>query len=111
VAAAFAVVPKTAARVRGRLRFRSADPRPRAQAELALEKVTVLRNDLSDADLMVVAVQPKTEDSRAAEAPAREPAGNPWTRATARRGGRKETAPAAAGTQTGRAEERAQTPC
>jgi hypothetical protein len=44
----------------------------------------VLRNDLSDADLVVVAVQPKPEDSRAAAAQARGPAGNPWTRVTAR---------------------------
>jgi hypothetical protein len=84
LAAAAAVVPKTAAGIRGRLRSRGADARPRAQAELALEKVTVLRNDLSDADLVVVEVQPKTEDSRAAEAPVREPAANTWTRVTAR---------------------------
>jgi hypothetical protein len=78
------VVPKTAARVRGRLRSPAADPRPRAQGELALEKVTVLRNDLSDADLVVVAVQPKPEDSRAVQADSRAPDGNTWTRVTAR---------------------------
>ena len=78
-------VPKTAVRVWGRLRRSPAvEARPRAQGELALDKVTVLRNDLSDADLVVVAVQPKPEDSRAAEAPAREPTGNPWKRVTAR---------------------------
>ena len=84
LAAAAAVVPKTAARVRGRLRSPAADPRPRAQGELALEKVTVLRNDLSDADLVVVAVQPKPEDSRAVQADSRAPDGNTWTRVTAR---------------------------
>jgi hypothetical protein len=84
LAAAVAFVPKTAARIRGGLRPPPANSRPHAQAELALEKVTVIRNDLSDADLVVVAVQPKPEDSRAAQAEARAPAGNPWTRVTAR---------------------------
>jgi len=84
LAAATAVVPKTAARLWGRLRSPAADARPRAQGELALERVTVLRNDLSDADLVVVAVQPKPEDSRAAPADAPAPAGNTWTRVTAR---------------------------
>jgi hypothetical protein len=75
---------------------------------LALEKVTVLRNDLSDADLVVVAVQPKPEDSRAPEAPACEPAGNPWTRVTARWVKLKKPAPAA---QAGPPANREQTPC
>ena len=119
--AAAAFLPRTAARAWGRFRSPAADSRPRAQGELALEKVTVLRNDLSDSDLVVVAVQPKAEEPRAAQAgapepgnapvtggigltgPARcaertaqrgvpashdrhktEPAGNPWTRVTAR---------------------------
>jgi hypothetical protein len=82
LAAAAAVVPKTARRVRGRLRSPAAEAHPRAQGELALEKVTVLRNDLSDADLVVVAVQPKPEDSRAAPAETR--GGNACTRVTAR---------------------------
>jgi hypothetical protein len=111
VAAAFAVVPKTAARVRGRLRSPAGDSRPRAQAELALEKVTVLRNDLSDADLVVVAVQPKAEDSRAAEAQGREPAGSPWTRVTARWVKQKKTASVAAVAQAERSADRAQTTC
>jgi hypothetical protein len=84
LAAGFAFVPKTAARIRDRLRSPSADSRPRAQAELALEKVTVLRNDLSDSDLVVVAVQRKPEDSRDAPAETRPPARNPWTRVAAR---------------------------
>jgi hypothetical protein len=111
VAAVFAVVPKTAARVRGRLRSPSADSRPRAQAELALEKVTVLRNDLSDADLVVVTVQPKTEDSRPAQAPEREPAGSPWMRVASRWAKQKKTAPAESGAQAEHAQDRAQTPC
>jgi hypothetical protein len=82
LAAAAAVFQRTARRVRGRLRAPAAEARPRAQGELALEKVTVLRNDLSDADLVVVAVQPKPEDSRAAPADMR--GGNAWTRVTAR---------------------------
>ena len=73
-------VPKTAARLLGRLRPRTTETQPRAQAELALEKVTVLRNDLSDADVVVVAVQRKPEDSPVAQAAAPEPAGNPWKR-------------------------------
>ena len=78
-------VPKTAVRVWGRLRRSPAvEARPRAQGELALDKVTVLRNDLSDADLVVVAVEQKPEDSRAARAETPEPAGNPWKRAAAR---------------------------
>ena len=84
LAAGVAFVPKTAARIRDRLRSPAADSRPRAQAELALEKVTVLRNDLSDSDLVVVAVQRKPEDSREAPAETRPPAGNPWTRVAAR---------------------------
>jgi len=79
-----AFVPKTLARIRGRLRSPPADSRPRAQAELALEKVKVIRNDLSDADVVVVAVQPRAEDSRAPQAEAGGPSGNPWTRVTAR---------------------------
>jgi hypothetical protein len=84
LAAVVAFVPNTVARLRGGLRSPPADSRPRAQAELALEKVKVIRNDLSDADVVVVAVQPKAEDFRAAQAEARQPAGNPWTRVTAR---------------------------
>jgi hypothetical protein len=78
------ILPRTAARLYGRLRSPKADARPRAQAELALEKVTVLRNDLSEADLVVVAVERKPEDSRSAQPPAAEPGRNAWTRATAR---------------------------
>jgi hypothetical protein len=84
LAGVLAFVPRTAARIRGRLRSLPADALPRAQAELALEKVTVLRNDLSDADLVVVAVQPKTGDSRADPAGPCQPSANPWTRVTAR---------------------------
>ncbi len=114
--AAVAFFPKTAARIRGRRRAPAADSRPRAQGELVLEKVTVLRNDLSDADLMVVAVQPKPEDSRAAPAEPRKPAGNPWKRVTARwvklknpaeGGGLASVAPEA---PAGRAADWAQTP-
>lgn len=84
LAAAAAFVPKAAARLRARLRSPAADSRPRAQCELALEKLTVLRNDLSDADLVVVAVQPKAEDSRAVQTSASAAAGSTWTRVTAR---------------------------
>jgi hypothetical protein len=44
-----------------------------------LEKVTVLRNDLSESDLVIVPVARK-----AAEAPPARIAGNPWSRVTAR---------------------------
>jgi len=81
--AAAAFLPKTAARAWGRLRSPAADSRPRAQGELVLEKVTVLRNDLSDADLVVVAVQAKADEPRAALPEAPKPGGNPWTRVTA----------------------------
>jgi len=72
----------------------AADLRPRAQAELALEKVTVIRNDLSDADLVVVAApkQPEPAKSKPAVGP------NPWARATARWINLKAPAEAAAGT-------------
>ncbi|MGA2557372.1 MAG: hypothetical protein ABSG04_13975 [Verrucomicrobiota bacterium] len=82
--AAAAFVPKSAARLRGRLFSPPADSGPRAQAELALEKVKVMRNDLADADLVVVAVQAKPEGPCAARAEGREPAANPWTRVAAR---------------------------
>jgi len=82
--AAAAFVPENVARLRGRLFSPPADPRPRAQAELALEKVKVMRNDLADADLVVVAVQAKPEEPCAARAEGREPAANPWTRVAAR---------------------------
>lgn len=59
------------------------DSRPRAQAELALEKVTVLRNDLSEADLVVVAVEPKKEDPKASN-PASSQTEIPGARPTAR---------------------------
>jgi hypothetical protein len=101
MAAAFAVVPKTAARFRGRLRTRGADARPRAQAELALEKVTVLRNDLNDADVVVVAAQPKREDSRIAAPPAGGPAGNPWKRVASHWAKRKNPSPFAPAAQAG----------
>jgi hypothetical protein len=83
-AAALAFVPGRLARLRGRLHVSSADARPRAQAELALEKVKVMRNDLSDADLVVVAVQARPEDPCAAKAGGNEPGGNPWKRVAAR---------------------------
>jgi hypothetical protein len=111
LAAVFAVVPKTAARFRGRLRFRTGESRPRAQAELALEKVTVVRNDLSEADLEVVAVQPKPENPPAAEAPAGGPAGNPWKRVRARWAKQKNPQPFAPGPQAGSRADRAQTTC
>ncbi len=84
LAAAAAFVPKSVARLRGRWFTPPADARPRAQAELALEKVKVMRNDLTDADLVVVAVQAKPEEPCAARAEGREPAANPWTRVAAR---------------------------
>ncbi len=84
LAAVVAFVPKTVAHLRDRLGAPSADAGPRAQAELALEKVRVIRNDLSDADVVVVAVQARPEDSRAAKAEGGGAAGNPWTRVTAR---------------------------
>jgi hypothetical protein len=75
-AASVGFVPNSFARLRGKLRSASGDSRPRAQAELALEKVKVIRNDLSDADLVVVAVQARPEDPCAAKAEGREAAGN-----------------------------------
>jgi hypothetical protein len=60
------------------------DPRPRAQAELALEKVTVLRNDLSEDGLVVIKVAQKSESSVASPALNGPAVLNPWTRATAR---------------------------
>jgi hypothetical protein len=83
-AASVGFVPNSFARLRGKLRSASGDSRPRAQAELALEKVKVIRNDLSDADLVVVAVQARPEDPCAAKAEGREPGGNHWTRVAAR---------------------------
>lgn len=87
---------------------RSADAPPRAQAELALEKVKVVRNDLSDADLVVVAVQARPEDPCAAKAEGREPGGNPWTRVAARwiklKGPAEEAGPAAEATPAPRAQ-------
>jgi hypothetical protein len=115
LAAAFAVVPKAAARVWGRLRPRGTDSGPRAQAELALEHVKVVRNDLSDADVVVVAAQPKPEEHRSAAAPAAAPAaghgGNPWKRVTARWAEQKTRSPFAPAEPVGRAAERKQTPC
>ena len=52
-------------------------PRPArslVQAELSLESVKVVRNDLSEADLMVVS----TRKQKPAAAPAREPEANPF---------------------------------
>jgi hypothetical protein len=83
-AASVGFVPNSFARLRGKLRSASGDSRPRAQAELALEKVKVIRNDLSDADLVVVAVQARPENPCAAKAEGREAAGNPWARVAAR---------------------------
>jgi hypothetical protein len=59
------------------------DSRPRAQAELALEKVTVLRNDLSEADLVVVTVERKAENPEAAHSAGGQPA-KPARRPSAR---------------------------
>ena len=59
------------------------DSRPRAQAELALEKVTVLRNDLSESDLVVVTVERKMENPEVRHPAASRP-GNPGTRPAAR---------------------------
>ena len=115
LAAAFAVVPKAAARLWGRLRPRGADSGPRAQAELALEHVKVVRNDLSDADVVVVAAQPKPEERRVAATPAAAPSagqgGNPWKRVTARWAEQKNRSPFAPAEEVGRAAERKQTPC
>jgi hypothetical protein len=109
--AGLAVVPKSGAWLRGRLRSGGADSRPRAQAELALEKVTVLRNDLSEADVVVVAAQPKPEDPGAAAAPAGGPGGNPWKRVASRWAKSKDRTPFAAARQAGRRADRTQTPC
>jgi hypothetical protein len=113
--AAFAVVPKAAARVWGRLHPRGADSGPRAQAELALEHVKVVRNDLSDADLVVVAAQPKPEEHHTAATPAVAQAaghgGNPWKRVTARWAEQKNRSPFAPAESVGRTAERKQTPC
>lgn len=66
---------------------------PQAQTELALEQVTVLRNDLSEADLTVVKVQPKKENVEASGATGGPASINTWTRATARWIKLKNTAP------------------
>ena len=58
------------------------DALPRAQGELALERVTVLRNDLSEADLVVVT--PKNEAAQGSHAADSQTPGNCWARATAR---------------------------
>jgi hypothetical protein len=58
------------------------DSRPRAQTELALQQVTVLRNDLSEADLTVVKVAAKKP--AAPDAGAGTGGNTAWTRATAR---------------------------
>ena len=58
------------------------DLRPRAQAELALEKVTVIRNDLSEADVVVVKAERKREEPREVKPAA--PGSNPWAEAKAR---------------------------
>jgi hypothetical protein len=108
-AAVLAFFRKTAGRIRGKRRV--SDSRPRAQGELALEKVTVLRNDLSDADLVVVAVQPKAAEPRGAGNQAPEPAGNPWTRVTARWIKLKNPESATTEARTGNPADRAQTPC
>jgi hypothetical protein len=67
-----------------RSRSRALDARPRAQTELALEKVTVIRNDLSEADLVVVAVERKPEEPQSIPASGIAAGQNPWTRVTAR---------------------------
>jgi hypothetical protein len=107
-AAVVGFVPGKLARLRGKGHSRSADAPPRAQAELALEKVKVVRNDLSDADLVVVAVQARPEDPCAAKAEGREPGGNPWTRVAARwiklKGPAEEAGPAAVATPAPRAQ-------
>jgi hypothetical protein len=82
---------KVAARVPRVLKFwtrsKTVDARPRAQAELALEKVTVVRNDLTEADLVVVTAERKatapdvSSPAKVAERPA---ARNPWKPVTAR---------------------------
>ena len=65
--------------------------RPRAQAELALEKVTVLRNDLSESDLVVVPSLRRASETQAATPPV-----NAWSRVTARWIKLEEPAPPAA---------------
>jgi hypothetical protein len=76
-----AAAMKPVIRTWGKLRRPAADLRPRAQAELALEKVTVLRNDLSEADVTVVAPERNRGEPRERK-PATGP--NPWKEATAR---------------------------
>jgi hypothetical protein len=69
----------------GRFPFSGTTP---VQAELSLEKVQVVRNDLSDADLEIVPaavpVVPEQLPSLMAAAGKQEPDGNAWTRLTTR---------------------------
>jgi hypothetical protein len=58
-------------------------PKPPVQGELSLDRIKVLRNDLSDADLEIVPAKPPTAPAmRAVEEIA--DAGNAWGRLTAR---------------------------
>jgi len=85
LAACVAFVPKICARCRAKFFPPATDPRTHAQAELALENVKVICNDLSDADLVVVAVQAKPEDPCAAKtAGGGELAESAWPHASAR---------------------------
>jgi hypothetical protein len=81
-------LPRFAPRVPRMFKFgrrsKALDVRPQAQAELALEKVTVLRNDLSESDLVVVTVERKAEDRQRPNAPGGETVARPWARVTAR---------------------------
>jgi hypothetical protein len=61
-------------------RHGSSVTRDAVQPELALKKITPLRNDLSDADLEVVERKPKQKLGMGNL----EPAGEEWTRLTAR---------------------------
>jgi hypothetical protein len=62
--------------------------KPAVQAELSLEKIKVVRNDLSDTDLEVVTIQKPTAESRAEPAGQRlertEPAETAWGRVASR---------------------------
>jgi hypothetical protein len=69
--------------------------KPLVQAELSLEGVKVVRNDLSDSDLEVVTTRPAKPEAPAVKAPTatpeRAPAGSPWSRVAERMAGAGKT--------------------
>ena len=95
--AACSFAARPAVRLLTKFRRPAADLRPRAQAELALEKITVQRNDLSEADVMVVPAEkkrPEPPEAKPASAP------NPWKGVSARWINRKRPAAGATHDQT-----------